>query len=157
MTKKQRECDHTSVGMLVWKENKLLLIERKRFPFGFAPPAGHLDGDSYEAAAKRELKEEVSLEATKLKLLHEERAENACRRKGGSWHNWKIYELEVKGNVKRSLTETKQAGWHNLEEIKKLAKITEEYLQGNVTEDEWQANPGIETVWYDWFNKLKVL
>ena len=72
-------------------------------------------------------------------------------------HSWKIHELEVKGNIKRSLTETRQAGWHNLEEIKKLAKRTEEYLQGNVTEDEWQANPGIETVWYKWFKILKLL
>ena len=53
------KCDHTSVGILVWKEEKLLLIERKNFPFGFAPPAGHLDGDTYEEAAKRELLEET--------------------------------------------------------------------------------------------------
>ena len=47
------KCDHTSVGILVWKDSKLLLIERKNFQFGFAPPAGHLDGDFYEEAAKR--------------------------------------------------------------------------------------------------------
>lgn len=35
-------CDHTSVGMFVWRGGKLLLIERAKFPFGFAVPAGHL-------------------------------------------------------------------------------------------------------------------
>jgi len=29
-----------------WQNDKLLLIERKKFPFGFAPPAGHVDGDA---------------------------------------------------------------------------------------------------------------
>lgn len=60
MTKK---CDNKSVGMLVWRDGSLLLIERRKPPFGFAPPAGHIDGDdSFEESAKRELKEEVGLE-----------------------------------------------------------------------------------------------
>ena len=36
-------CDHKSVGMLIRKGGKILLIERKRPIFGFAPPAGHVD------------------------------------------------------------------------------------------------------------------
>ena len=63
-------CDNKSVGMLVWRDGKLLLVERKRPPFGFAPPAGHVDEDkSFEVAAKRELKEEVGLEADSMELL----------------------------------------------------------------------------------------
>ncbi len=153
----EEKCDHKSVGILVWKDRKLLLIERKRFPFGFAPPAGHLDGDSFEEAAKRELREEVGLDVTKLKMRYEEKAENTCRRKGGDWHNWKIYEAKVKGEVKGSPTETKQVGWYSLEEIKRLVNRTRKYLRRNVTEDEWEAEPGIETVWYDWFSKMKLL
>ena len=73
-------CDHTSVGMLVWKDEKLLLIERMKFPPGFAVPAGHVDADStYEDAAKRELKEEVGLDAENLELVLEIRKENPCR------------------------------------------------------------------------------
>jgi len=49
-----KNCDHTGVGIHVWRNGKLLLIERKKFPFGFAPPAGHVDGrQSFEVAAKR--------------------------------------------------------------------------------------------------------
>ena len=65
-------CDHTSVGMLVYKDDKILLIERKKYPFGFATPAGHIDNKgSYENAAREELEEEVGLKAKSLKLLTE--------------------------------------------------------------------------------------
>lgn len=151
------KCDHTSVGILVWKDSKLLLIERKNFPFGFAPPAGHLDRDSYEEAAKRELKEEVGLEATKLDSILEEKANNNCKRLDGNWHYWKIYEAEVVGKVQRNLDETKQVGWYSIEEIKALVDKTRNYIKGSIDEKIWQENPGLETIWLDWFTKLKIL
>ena len=151
-------CDHKSVGMLAWKDSKLLLIERKRFPFGFAPPAGHLDQDnSFEKAAKRELKEETSLKAASLKLVLDAKKNNVCRRIGGNWHHWKIYEIKTTGKVKRNPVETKQIGWYSLNEIKILVKITASYLKGKITEEKWQQKPGIETVWYDWFKELKII
>lgn len=151
------KCDHTSVGVLVWKDSKLLLIERRKTPFGFAPPSGHLDGKSYEEAAKQEVLEEVGLNVVKLKFLHEERAEKACRRKGGNWHNWRIYEAKVTGTVKRSLVETKQVGWYDVKEIKKLASRTKDYRDGKISDGKWEAKPGIESVWYDWFRELQVI
>ncbi len=39
-------CDNKVVGIIVLRDNKMLLIERKKFPFGFAPPAGHLDDNA---------------------------------------------------------------------------------------------------------------
>jgi 8-oxo-dGTP diphosphatase len=132
-------CDHTSVGMFVWKEGKLLLIERRKFPPGFAVPAGHVDGDdTYEEAAKRELKEEVGLDAVKLELVYEGRRENPCRREGGTWHHWKIYKVEAAGEVKRSEEETKQAGWYSVEEMRAMYDK-------------------IEPVWQVLFKELKVL
>ena len=78
-------CDHKSVGMIVRKDDNILLIERRKKPFGFAPPAGHIDGDkTFEESAVRELKEEVGLAATSIKLLIEGRKENHCRR--GRWN-----------------------------------------------------------------------
>jgi ADP-ribose pyrophosphatase YjhB (NUDIX family) len=74
-------CGHISVGMIIRSDDKVLLIERMKYPFGFAPPAGHGDGDkSYEIAAKRELHEEVGLKAVDLGLIFEGRKENRCRR-----------------------------------------------------------------------------
>src|SRR3954471_14836781 len=132
-------CDHTSVGMLVWKEGKLLLIERKNFPPGFAPPAGHVDGDAdFETAARRELKEEVGLDAQSLELIYEGRRENVCRREDGSWHYWKIYKVEATGEVKRSKEETKQAGWYTPDEIEKMYDK-------------------VEAIWQELFRELNVL
>jgi len=153
-----KQCDHKSVGMLVWKEDRLLLIERKKPPFGFAPPAGHVDeDDSFEVAAKRELEEEVGLKVKNINLLIEGRKENPCRREDGNWHYWKIYEVKTEGDVKRSQEETKQAGSYSKEKIKELAKRTEDYIKGEIKEEEWEKSPGIVPVWYEWLKELEVI
>lgn len=154
----KKKCDHTSVGMLIWQNRKLLLIERKQFPFGFAPPAGHVDKRlSFEEAAKKELLEETSLRAKRLKLIIEGKKNNPCRRKRGAWHYWKIYEVETIGKVKGSINETKQTGWYSKKEIKKLAKRTQRYIEGKISEDEWEKSPGLEVVWYQWMKELKII
>ena len=138
---KDNKCDHTSVGMFVWNEGKLLLIERKRFPFGFAVPAGHVDGDAdFEIAARRELGEEVGLKALKLELILDIRKDNPCRRPEGTWHHWKLYKVEVFGELSRSLEETKQARWFTVDEIKDLA-----------------LNNKLEPVMYELFKELKII
>jgi len=151
-------CDNTSVGMLIRKDNRLLLIERKLFPFGFAPPAGHVDNKGgYEKAAKKEVQEEVGLNATKLKLVIEGKKDNKCRRKGGDWHYWKVYEVEAEGELMPSGEEVKQIGWYTEKQIKELAQRTRNYINGEISEEEWQKSPGIEIVWYEWFKQLKII
>jgi ADP-ribose pyrophosphatase YjhB (NUDIX family) len=152
-----KECDHKSVGMLVWKNGKLLLIERGRPPYGFALPAGHVDDKgSYENAAREETEEEVGLQVTHLKLLIEGRKDNKCRRPGGTWHYWKIYEAITKGEIKRSPDETKQAGWYTVKEIKVMVAKTEQYLRGKISEKDWISSPGLEPVWLEWLSELKI-
>lgn len=151
-------CDHKSVGILVYKNSKLLLIERGKPPWAFAPPAGHVDDNiSFEMAAKRELGEEVGLKATKIDLLIEGRKENPCRRKNGTWHYWKIFRVETAGNLKRSLDETKQVGWYSRKQIRKLAERTEQYNADKITDDVWEHSPGLEPVWHEWFKKLEII
>ena len=150
-------CDHTSVGILVWQDKKLLLIERKRFPFGFAPPAGHLDGDSFGEAAKRELKEEVGLNALSLKLLLKEKKDNKCRRDGGNFHNWEIFEAKTQGEIKPSPDETKSAGFYDLDFVKRLAQRTNDYDQGKISDGEWKKNPGLEKAFLDHAEELKII
>lgn len=155
MTKK---CDNKSVGMLVWRDDNLLLIERRKPPFGFAPPAGHIDGDnSFEESARRELKEEVGLEAQNIKLLTEGRKENPCRREGGSWHYWKIYRIEATGEIKRSEDETKQAIFYKKDDLLLLASKTEKFVHGGISQDDWEKSPGLEPVWYEWLKELKII
>ena len=156
--KEVKICDNKSVGMLIWQNDKLLLIERKLFPFGFAPPAAHIDDKgSFENAAKEEVQEEVGLNLVKLELLTEGKKDNKCRREGGSWHYWKIYKVEAEGDLKPSKDETKQTGWYTREQIRNLSERTARYLNGEISEEEWQTHPGIETVWYEWFRELKII
>lgn len=151
-------CDHKSVGMLIWNDDKLLLIERRKPPYGFAPPAGHIDEHgSFEDAAKIEVKEEVNLNAKTLKLVTEGKKENSCRREDGTWHYWKIFEVEAEGKIIASSNETKQCGWYTREQIRELAEKTKDYLSGKISEADWRLLPGIEPVWKEWFSELKIL
>lgn len=153
----QESCDHKSVGILVWKNNKLLLIERKRPPLGFAPPAGHVDEHGgFLMAAKNELKEEVGLDASGMELVAEGRKDNPCRR-GSKWHYWKIYRAETQGRINPSPQEAKRAGWCSKGNLQKLAERTKRYLSGSTSEAEWQKRPGLELVWYQWLSELNFL
>ncbi|MBP8591385.1 NUDIX hydrolase [Candidatus Shapirobacteria bacterium] len=157
---KIKTCDNKSVGMLIKRGESLLLIERRKPPFGFAPPAGHVDNKgSFENAAKEETREEVGLIPTEIKLLAEGRKENPCRRPGGFWHYWKIYQVAVdeEDDIKRSEDETKQAGWFTPDQIRELAQKSKRYLAREISDEEWQKSPGIEPVWMEWFEELGIL
>jgi len=144
--------------MLVWRAEDLLLIERKKAPAGFAPPAGHVDDDSsFEEAAKRELREEVGLDAQGIKLLIEGRKENLCRREDGKWHYWKIYQVKTSGEIKRNIDETKQVNFYTKNDLLSLAGKTRKYLYGDTKQDDWEESPGLEPVWYEWLTELKII
>lgn len=152
----QAVCDHTSVGIIVWKGPDLLLIKRRRPPFGFACPAGHVDDHgSYERAATIELAEEVGLTAIKLALVHEEWIDNACRRVGGNRHYWKVFEAKVKGVIIPSLDETFGAFWAPPAQVNRLTNRTQKYLRGDVSGADWNARPGLEPVWAYIFGRLR--
>lgn len=154
---KTKVCDNKSVGMIIRKGTDILLIERRKPPFGFAPPAGHVDDKgTFENAAQEEVEEEVGLTPLEIKLVTEGRKDNPCRREGGTWHYWKIYEVQAAGEIKRSEDETKQAGWFSPDQIKSLADRTNDYLSGKIPEEEWQKSPGIEPVWLEWFKELGI-
>lgn len=158
-----KQCDNKSVGILVFKdvdkrESQLLLIQRKKFPYGFAPPAGHVDDNpTREEAAQNELREEVGLEAENLVELFRVRKNNPCRRPGGNYHTWRVYNAKAEGEVQRSLEETEAAEWHSKRGIQRLALCTELYHSGQISEDEWRDNPGLEEVWYEMFQQAGIL
>ena len=152
-------CNHTSVGMMVFNaQHHLLLIERRKYPYGYACPAGHVDdGETYEQAAQRELREEVGLEVVHLDCVLETTVDNACRRPAGSWHRWKVYQVQTTGELHRNLSETKNAGWFDLPHIEALASKTQHYRAGIISEQSWQEQPGLEPVWYNFLTTLGIL
>ena len=59
-----------TVDIIIEVQNGIVLIERKNSPYGWALPGGFVDyGESLEAAAVREAREETSLEVHNLRLL----------------------------------------------------------------------------------------
>lgn len=141
------------------QSDRVLLIERQRFPYGFAAPAGHVDGDpDFATAAVRELKEEVGLESAKLEQVLERKHEpNPCRRQDGSWHHWIVYRVRTLGRAKANKDEAKNLSWYTLADREALAARTQAYQQGAITDAEWQERPGLEPVWYDFFKELKLI
>lgn len=172
------KCDRTSVGAIARDDQgKILMIERKKFPFGFAPPAGHCDGDQYPLACCKEFRQETGLEiigAPKpLILIQNARTNNRCRR-GGFCHFWQVFEVGWKGELQPSRDETKWVGWISVEEIRILAAQTQEYMQRlklaekaeekswavsikESIEKQWQESPGLEVVWFDIFRELGII
>lgn len=151
-------CDHTSVGIIIFRDGKLLLIDRKRPPLGLAAPAGHVDkhGDhadteetQFEKAAQQETLEETGLTVTSLKLVAEGRKENPCRRPDGAWHYWRIYRAEVQGELRPSTEETRGHFECSIEEMIDL-------LAGNSMTTKY-GEAGLEPVWKQWFNEINVL
>ena len=151
-------CNHTSVGIIVRRNDQLLLLERQKFPWGFAAPAGHVeDGEAYRDAAIRELREETGLHVVSLSLLHTEQVANQCRRPGGDCHAWEIYEAEVTGELVRNLDEAKHLGWYSMAQVHEMAQMTCWYLDGIIAESVWQRTSGLEPVWFHFLTHLAIL
>lgn len=152
-------CDHTSVGILVKRDACLLLIERARPPYGLAPPAGHVDGSpSFEEAARRELYEEVGLRTSGVRLLAAGRKQNPCRRPGGSWHYWKVYEaIDAVGDIHASPDEAKRSSWATRSELEELANRSRNFRLGKISNKDWERSPGLEPVWEEWLTELSLV
>lgn len=128
---------HYSVGAVIQKDGKYLLIDRTKPPLGFAGLAGHIDkGETPEQAIDREVREESGYKVASRKLLYSEELEwNWCA-KGIPVHYWNLFECAITGAMKRNAHETKSIGWYTQKEIKKLT---------------------LEPVWEYWFRKLKII
>ena len=64
------ECPPIAADVIAEIGDRIVLIERKNFPFGWAIPGGFVEvGESVEAAAIREAREEISLDVQIRALL----------------------------------------------------------------------------------------
>ncbi len=170
-----------SVGIIAFDEcGKILLIQRAREPFGFAPPAGHLDGLTYPVACFKEFEEETGLAvrsgiAPQSLLVPSPKKLYKCWRLGGDYHFWQIFKVEWQGVLRTAGTdEVISAGWYAPEAVRRLMCVTKHYLRDlkladhaeeeswvegikRSVEARWQANPGLEPVWYEFFQEVPEL
>lgn len=148
-------CNHTSVGIIVQRDDRLLLIERGNPPYGWAAPAGHVDpSETYAGAAARELREEVGLSAEELVFVHAAKYGNRCRRPGGDHHVWRVYRALCGGDPVRCEVETRAMRWVTPLELRDLIGQTRYHLAAGSGPEEWQRDPGLEPVWWEIFTAV---
>jgi 8-oxo-dGTP pyrophosphatase MutT (NUDIX family) len=152
-------CDNKSVGVIIRNEqNQILLIDRARFPFGLAAPAGHIDDHGgAEQAAINEVFEEVGLTIplTGLRrVITDLRIENQCRRQGGNYHDWTVFTAEnSSGTLIASNDEILESKWIAPDELQTLADKTIETLSTPIEKGQQLLEPA----WIRLFNAIGIL
>lgn len=112
---------HYSVGMIIERDGKYLLIDRAVKPFGFAMPAGHIEEEETPGeACVRETIEEVGVQPENIQLLYEGALENNWCSRGVGIHYWYIYKCEIKEEPKLFIVEEKSIGWYSPKEMQKM-------------------------------------
>jgi ADP-ribose pyrophosphatase YjhB (NUDIX family) len=113
--------EYKAVGALIKKNDKFLLIKRKKKPYGYACLAGHVDNnETYEQALFREVKEESNLHITKYKKVFKGKIDGKYSTNGRGTYLWELYLCETKGKIFLDESEAESIGFYSKEEIKNL-------------------------------------
>ena len=174
MTEDLWRCDQHSVGVIITRNGddgtEYLVITREGDgPSGVAPIAGHVyDGHTNpDQAARDEVTEEVGQTIRTLRRVAEGWRDNRCcpdhylpaGHSGTPGHYWWIYQATVKPGrpLHPRKGETRDARWVTSATLQDLADRTVVYALGEVPEDKWQRNPGLEPVWCHWLTHLRII
>lgn len=119
------ELIHKTVGAIIKKdmngEPHYLLFLRRKYPFLYTIPAGHLeDEQNLQSEVAREVQEETSMsvESSKLIWQHPLKLYDPCRR-GADYHYWFVFETSCRGEPKLS-DEGKSLDWFTRNQVKSL-------------------------------------
>ncbi|MFB6174417.1 MAG: NUDIX hydrolase [Candidatus Nanohalobium sp.] len=114
---------HRSVGALIVNDGELLLLKRRKYPYKYSIPAGHLEKDEDpDKAVGREVKEETGLETSPedYKQVFRGQINDPCRR-GCDVHDWNLYILELEERPETaSNEEAERLEWVDLSEVDEL-------------------------------------
>lgn len=165
----RKDCNNTSAGEIIWRGDELLMIDRYAYPQAYALPAGHSDGEPLEETALRETSEEVGIVVVEHKLVFDQTVDNPCRRPGGSYHYWQVYEATKWTGKARAGDDAKAFFWADKERLWRLAQRTRYFARkyklnywdvgplvraifgdpaNPQTDPEWVEEKGLEPVWY---------
>lgn len=172
-------CDQCCVGVILQDElGRFGLIFRKNYPRAFALIAGHCDGDSPDAAAKKEAEEEGDIKLTTFKPIFTGQIDNPCKRQNGDKHHWTVYYAYQYEGKFHAGSDAAESFWKTKEELMELARRTEDFMKlygidwkdvgrltraifGDAFKQEtaakWEENPGLEPVWYYILKKIAMI
>jgi 8-oxo-dGTP pyrophosphatase MutT (NUDIX family) len=111
---------HYSIAAVVEKDGKVLLEHRRKFPFGYSIPAGHLEKaerDRTDEAIKREVKEETNLDVEVCEKLFELEHTGLCRR-GAEVHHYYLFKCSGSGKLEKN-DESHELVWVPVKELTK--------------------------------------
>lgn len=132
---------HISVGAIIRNPKdpeRILLIKRRSFPFGFDIPAGHVEyNEKPLEAVKREVLEELGLHVKRAKLVYnQEMKGNRCRY-GAESHIWYVYDCECDTSTPFLNPEGEAIGWYTRNEALNLDLVpSAHYLFTHAIQDE---------------------
>jgi 8-oxo-dGTP pyrophosphatase MutT (NUDIX family) len=155
-----KHCSRKVAGVIIWHGNDLALQERLTGAKGIAPSAGHLEEtEDPEEAVRREASEETGLTLLHCALMATGRRFDKCKRFGSDYHDWFVFEGHARNreDLRLNPDESVSIAWYQPFQVLELASRTEEFLQQRVSQADWEQRPGLEVVWYWWFQHLGVL
>lgn len=113
-----RGIKHVDVAAIILRDNKILLTERRTYPFGLEIPVGHLEyNESLEQALKREVYEEVGLQVQSMTLLSQMEQPISYCRYGSDVEEWVVYLAECNTDEFISNNEIESIVWIDLDKI----------------------------------------
>lgn len=119
-----RGIKHIVAAALIIRDNKILLTQRRTYPFGLEVPVGHLEHDeTIEETLRREIYEEVGLRVTSATLMMQaEQPESHCRY-GAAIEEWAVFLVDVEGYDFVANNEIESAVWLSLDNLP-LSQLT---------------------------------
>lgn len=119
-----KACDQLSVGLFIRRGTEIAVIFRKNYPQAYALPAGHLDGESFYSAAVRKAKGKFGVVIQEQIRIHEGDFQNPCRRIGGAFHLWRVYEPLAWEGTLCAGSDAAEAVWMSISELREKAHMT---------------------------------
>lgn len=113
------ELVHASTGIILQnKKNEVLLFMRKRYPFLYTIPAGHVEaGEDPKAAALRETFEEIGCALPDAELLFEGEIRGDGCVGGADIHFWHVYTAHTNEESFVLNEEGSSLGWFDLQHL----------------------------------------